>query len=91
MLEILGSNTKDNFFKLIKEANKEIYLYAPFIKENIVNQILLNKKENVKLKVITSNNIGYFLNKSVDISAIKKLINNNVKVLIIIIYMQKFI
>ena len=80
MLEILSSNTKDNFFKLIKEANKEIYLCAPFIKENIVNQILLNKKENVKLTVITSNNIGYFLNKSVDISAIKKLINNNVKV-----------
>ena len=71
MLEILSSNTKDNFFKLIKEANKEIYLCAPFIKENIVNQILLNKKDNVKLTVITSNNISYFLNKSVDISAIK--------------------
>lgn len=40
MLEILSSNTKDKFFKLIKEAN----LCAPFIKENIVNQILLNKK-----------------------------------------------
>ena len=80
MLEILSSNTKDNFFKLIKEANKEIYLCAPFIKENIVSQILLNKKDNVKLTVITSNNISYFLNKSVDISAIKTLINNNVKV-----------
>lgn len=40
MLEILSSNTKDNFFKLIKESNKEIYLCAPFIKENIINQIL---------------------------------------------------
>lgn len=40
MLEILSSNTKDNFFKLIKEANKKIYLCAPFIKENIINQIL---------------------------------------------------
>lgn len=80
MLEILNINIKDNFFKLIKEANKEIYLCAPFIKENIVNQILLNKKDNVKLTVITSNNISYFLNKSVDISAIKTLINNNVKV-----------
>lgn len=80
MLSIIKTPSYNNFFDLVKESKENIYLCAPFIKKDVVNKILENKKEDIEMVVITSSNISNFLCGSLDISAIKELINNGVTV-----------
>lgn len=80
MLSIIKTPSYNNFFDLVKESKENIYLCAPFIKKDVVNKILENKKEDIEMVVITSSNISNFLCGSLDISAIKELINKGVTV-----------
>lgn len=80
MLSIVKSPSNNSFFNLVKESKSNIYLCAPFIKKDIVDKILENRKEGIEMVVITSANISNFLCGSLDISAIKKLIKQGVVV-----------
>lgn len=81
MLNIVKTPTCNSFFNLIKNSKDEVLLCAPYIKKDIVKDILKFKKPEVKLEVITSSNIANFINGSLDIGAIKQLIENGCKVL----------
>lgn len=78
MFSIIKSPSYNNFFGLIKESKNNIYLCAPFIKKEVVDRILENKKDGIEMVVITSANISNFLCGSLDISAIKELIEQGV-------------
>lgn len=80
MLRIIKSPSAKTFYGLVNEAKESIYLCAPFIKKDIVDQILLRKQPDVDMAVITSSNISNFLNGSLDISAIKELLNRGIMV-----------
>lgn len=78
MISIIKSPSYNDFFNLVKESKKNIYLCAPFIKKEIVDRILENKKDGIEMVVITSSNISNFLCSSLDISAIKELIKEGI-------------
>lgn len=80
MISIIKSPSYNNFFSLVKESKNNIYLCAPFIKKEIVDKILENKKDGIEMVVITSANLSNFLCGSLDISAIKELIKQGVTV-----------
>lgn len=80
MISIVKTPSKHSFFNLVKEANKEMLFCAPFIKKDVVDAILVNRKPGVELEVITSANIANFINGSLDLEAIKTLLNAGVKV-----------
>ncbi|MGL4950130.1 MAG: phospholipase D family protein [Anaeroplasmataceae bacterium] len=81
MIEIVKTPTANVLYSLIQSSNNEVVLCAPYIKNNIVSDILKHIKEDVELTVITSSNFANFLQKSSDIEAIELLIDNNVKVM----------
>ena len=80
MLSIIKTPSYNNFFDLVKGAKENIYLCAPFIKKDVVSKILEFAKEGIEMVVITSSNISNFLCGSLDISAIKELINRGITV-----------
>ena len=80
MLSLIKTPTYNKFFNLVQESENNIYLCAPFIKKDIVDKILEKTKQGVEMVVITSANISNFLCGSLDISAIKKLIEKGVVV-----------
>ena len=81
MISIVKTTSKDSFFSLIKEANKEMLFCAPFIKKEIVDEILSNRNPGVVLEVITSANLANFVSGSLDVEAIKTLLDAGIKVL----------
>ena len=81
MISIVKTPSKDSFFSLIKEANKEMLFCAPFIKKEIVDEILSNRNPGVVLEVITSANLANFVNGSLDVEAIRTLLEAGIKVL----------
>ncbi len=76
MLSTIKSPSYKSFFNLVKESESNIYLCSPFIKKDIADKILENRKDGIEMVIITSANISNFLCGSLDISAIKKLIKN---------------
>lgn len=81
MIELVKTPTSKTFFNLVSNYDKEMILCAPYIKREIVDEILNKKKSGSKLTVITSSNISNFIQKSSDLSAIRRLIDNNATVL----------
>ena len=80
MVSILNDPIYDKFMNLVENANKEIKLCSPFIKTNIINDILAYKKQNVKISTITNIKLMSFYRKVLDIEALSKIINSNGKV-----------
>lgn len=80
MLSIVKSPSNEIFYNLVENARESLYLCAPFIKKEIIDEILRRRSDSVDTVVITSSNISNFLNGSLDISAIKELINSGIMV-----------
>lgn len=80
MNEIIKTPTQDIFYNNIINAKNNITLCSPFIKENIINDIIKLKSKSCNLSVITSSNIASFVRKASDIEAIENLISLNYKV-----------
>ena len=81
MIELVKTPTSNTFFNLVSNCNNEMILCAPYIKNETVNEILNKKKSSSKLTVITSSNISNFIQRSSDLSAIRKLLDNKATVL----------
>ncbi len=78
MLKVVKSpsNTSNIFFENIQKSEDTIILCAPFIKTEIVNNILRQKKSSTKIKLITSNSLGPFKVGARDIEAIEQIIKD---------------
>ena len=81
MISIGKTPSKDSFFSLIKEANREMLFCAPFIKKEIVDELLKNRYPGVVFEVSTSANLANFVNGSLDVEAIKTLLEAGIKVI----------
>jgi len=80
MIELINTHFYDNFMELCKNSNKSIKLCAPFVKKDIMEDILNFKKNATNIKLITNINLQSFHRKASDISAIKQALDNNVGV-----------
>lgn len=80
MIQVLKNPCDNIFYNMIASAQKEINLCAPFVKKDIIEEILCIKKSEVKLSLITSSNVGAFCSKGSDIEAIKLLFKHGVEV-----------
>lgn len=76
-MQILVNPIKDIFYNLCRESKESITLCAPFVKEDIINDIFTNKHENVKVSLITNVKLNSILHKSLDIPAIKKIVEHD--------------
>lgn len=81
MIEIIKNPSDKQFFALVKQSEKELLLCAPYIKTQVINKILSVKNKEATLEVITSANFANFVNGSLDLEAIKILLNQGIKVL----------
>lgn len=80
MYKLLKNPTESIFMSLLSSAKDEVLLCAPFIKKDIIQNILKNKKNTTKLIVITTCNISSFIRKASDIEAIEVLLDKGIKV-----------
>ena len=81
MIEIVKNPSSKTFYGLIKESSAQLLLCAPYIKKEVVNEILKNKQLTTTLSVITSAKAANFISGSSDIEAIEMLVDNGVKVI----------
>lgn len=80
MIELLNFPLKDKFYDLVMDANENIRLCAPFVKEDIVKNIYINKKQGVGVEIISNFNMANFYRGSSDIEAFKTILQNGGKV-----------
>ena len=77
-MELLRNPIEQRVYDLCKDAKQSICLCAPFVKEDIVNNILNNKDENVQISLVT--NLSNAYTYTLDITALKNIINHGGKV-----------
>ena len=77
-MELLKNPIEKRVYDLCKDAKHSICLCAPFVKEYIVNNILNNKNESVQISLVT--NLSNAYTYTLDISALKNIINHGGKV-----------
>lgn len=80
MIQLLNYPLKDKFYDLVMESNENIRLCAPFVKQDIVNNIYKKKKQNVSVEIISNFNMANFYKGSSDIEAFKIIIQNGGRV-----------
>ena len=70
MLQLIDCNLNNMFFDLVKLSRKSIKLCSPFVKRDIVDQILEKKQNKASLTLVTNFNFNYFYKRSSDIDSI---------------------
>lgn len=71
LIEIISEPINDRFYNLVADSKSRIRLCAPYVKEEIVNNIYVGKKANVKVDFISNFSIPNFYKRSSDIEAFK--------------------
>lgn len=74
MVEIINKPINEMFYNLVSDSKTTIRLCAPYVKEDIVNNIYEHKRENVKIDFISNFSIPNFYKRSSDIEAFKKIV-----------------
>lgn len=80
MVEIISKPINEIFYNLVSDSKKAIRLCAPFVKQDIVNNIYTNKKKDVKIDFISNISMPNFYKRSSDIEAFKTIIDCHDKV-----------
>jgi len=76
MTEIITDSFYDSFINMCATSKMSIKLCAPFVKGNVIDDILLAKRAKVKVHLITKMNLKNFHNKASDVVALKKVLLN---------------
>lgn len=79
-MEILKGELTERFFDLVSSSKEKIRLCAPYVKTDVVKNVNKNKKEKVKIEIISNFNLANFYRKSSDIGAFKEIIQSKGKV-----------
>lgn len=81
MLQVIKTPTKNIFMSNIKDAKNNIILCAPFVKKNIVKEIINSKQTTANMILITSSSLPSFVTGASDVEAIEMLISNRIQVI----------
>lgn len=76
-MKILKTPWKNDLMELVSQSKKSIKITSPFIKENVSNELLSNKKKSTKIEVITSFKLMNIYSGSLDLSSLENIINSN--------------
>jgi hypothetical protein len=76
-MRILKTPWKDDLMKLVSESKKSIKITSPFVKENICNELVIKKKQNTQLELITSFKLMNIYRGALDLKGLESIINNN--------------
>lgn len=76
-MKILKTPWKNELMELVSKSKKSIKITSPFVKENICNELILNKKSETLLELVTSFNLMNIYRGSLDLNGLEKIINNN--------------
>jgi hypothetical protein len=71
LVEIISEPINDRFYNLVSDSKTQIRLCAPYVKEEVVNNIYSNKRRNVKIDFISNFSIPNFYKRSSDIESFK--------------------
>ena len=77
MYELIRKPFYDKFMELCSSSKTSIKLCSPFVKTNIVEDIINNSKKAVDLSLITNINLNSLCKGGLDIEALELLSNNN--------------
>jgi HKD family nuclease len=75
LIQILNKPMYDIFMAKCADARESIKLCAPFVKSDIVEDILNNKGYKARISLVTNVNLMSFSKKSSDVEALNKLLN----------------
>lgn len=82
MMELIadGESFRETFMGLCAEANRNILLCSPYVKESITKDIIANKKRDSEIELITAILMGSFRRRSSDLSAISHLLESGCRI-----------
>jgi len=75
MLEIIKNPIYDTFMNLCTESKQSIKFCAPFVKENIIKDVLKVKQQSTAVNLITNININNFYNGASDTAALNNILD----------------
>lgn len=73
-MRIIKNPWNELFFYLVQSAENSIKIASPFVKENIVAELLSHKKKKTGISLITSFRLMYFFSKASDLNALRLII-----------------
>lgn len=76
MISLINHPLYTDFFELCKESTQKIRLCAPFVKEKIISEVYEQKRTSSTVELITNINLMNFYKKSIDLNALKMILNN---------------
>ena len=77
MIEIVSEPVSDRFYNLVSDSKTRIRLCAPYVKDDIINNIYDIKRENVKMDVISNFSMPNFYKRSSDIEAFATILEHH--------------
>jgi hypothetical protein len=79
-MRIITTPWKNELLELVSNAKKTIKIITPFVKENIVRELLEKKQVQTKIELITTFKFSYFCSGQSDLGAVDKILAINGKV-----------
>jgi PLD-like domain/Dam-replacing HTH domain len=79
-MKIIRTPWEKDLMELVENAKKSIKIVSPFIKENVINQLILKKQSQTKIELITSFKFSNFCTGQSDLSVFNKIIQVGGKV-----------
>jgi Dam-replacing HTH domain/PLD-like domain len=79
-MKIITTPWKNELLELVSNAKKTIKIVSPFVKENIVRELLEKKQGQTKIELITTFKFSYFCSGQSDLGAIEKILAINGKI-----------
>jgi len=73
-MQVLNKPMYNIFMEMVIQSNHSIQICSPFIKKEIVSDLYQNKKESVRISVVTNINLKSICKKSTDIEALTQII-----------------
>ena len=74
MTEIITSSFYDRFIEMCANSRKSIKLCAPYVKDNVISEILSIKHDKATVNLVTKFNLKDFHHKTSDVSALENFV-----------------
>jgi hypothetical protein len=78
-VDIIKNPFQENLLEQTKLSTSNVILCAPYVKQDLITKILINKPYKTTLSLITKISLANFASKASDIEAIEKVITTNNK------------
>jgi phosphatidylserine/phosphatidylglycerophosphate/cardiolipin synthase-like enzyme len=76
-MKIIKAPWKDELMGLVNNSKESIKITSPFIKGNVCDELLSNKKKDTSIEIITSFKLMNIYSGSLDLSALENVINSS--------------